>query len=512
MLPSNYDYIDTLVENYNRDKESCEEIHNKVNETPDHIINYVFETSRYGLMYKSEEMYKRIKKHYWREVYRRSNMDDIISSKERELIHKMLDDELPDFTRDNIEQTLIGWADQGRKKFCEKVALCFERLSGDHITNQPQGFTKKLIFKHLAEYTWFPKTFSMYSFRSYGLDVVHDLRTSIQTLFKIPLSSRHDTDLILKTINERNEYTSFDNGAFKVKVFKNGNSHIELHPHVAVALNSVLAEAFPNAIPPKHRTKTVEIKEYTFEYRHLSERIKTELREFIMYGHTSKDPETGGTIHSFDGLRSKRHYVHDYTKEILQFLDIKEVVEHNLYKSNYDMIEIIRHVIVNGMVDYKSNQFYPTPENIVRDTMEVIVDDLIRSEKDISNLRILEPSAGRGAFADEFNDIHCIEKEELNTVFLKHRHKNVVCGDFLFYNVKKESERYDIIVMNPPYNNKQWKTHVNHAKTLLKQDGVIYAILPTGKKDEFENCELVMTHNNEFENTTISTSLYKIWR
>ena len=50
--------------------------------------------------------------------------------------------------------------------------------------------------------------------------------------------------------------------------------------------------------------------------------------------------------------------------------------------------------------------------------------------------RILEPSAGRGNIANRFENIHCIDKEELNTVILKQKHSNVICGDFLFYEVK----------------------------------------------------------------------------
>lgn len=501
MLPSNFDYIDTLVERYNEEKKQCEETYEYVSNIPEKVVKYVFEQSRYSFLAKKEQMLHSLKKTYWYEVFNRSNLSDIISSKEKSNILTNLDKlDIPEFDRVNVELTLQGWIESAYRLFSEKVNSVFERLSGDHVTNQPFGFTKKIIFKNLVEYTWFPKTFSMYNFRSYGLDAIHDLRTSIQLLYKLPISTRSDTKLILDTINERNEYTSFDNGAFKVKVFKNGNSHIELHPHVAVMLNCELAKLFPNAIPPKHRTKTKEIKEYEFHYTHISEQMKIKLREFVIASRITKKDDK--YIINF----SRRFYVEPFMNEILKFINIETVQEHNEYQCNVNPIEIIRHIIVNGTVDYKTNQFYPTPDNIVDD-----IEDYVG---DATGKKMLEPSAGRGNISKRFEEygIHCIEKEELNTLYLSQLHKNVVCADFLYYNVSKESDQYDIIVMNPPYNNKQWKTHVDHALSLLKKDGVIYAVLPSGKEYEFDNCELLETYNNEFENTAITTCLYKIWR
>lgn len=498
MLPSNYDYIDTLVERYNEEKAQAEEVHKYVSGLSEIVLGNVFETSRYSFLRKEDEMLHRMKRTYWREVFNRSNLEDIISSKERDNIMKNLEDlNIPEFNRENVESTLEGWFNSAYRLFSEKVDSIFQRLSGDHVTNQPFGFTKKIIYKHLVSYTWFPKTFSMYNFSDYGLDVIHDLRTAIQVLYKLPISSKHDTKVTLNTINERNEYTSFDHGAFKVKVFKNGNSHIELHPHVAILLNCELAKLYPSAIPPKHRTSTPEIKEYTFEYRHLSENIKTKLREFVMY--SSMYPEANGAV----TIKFKnKFWVETYTKEVLEFIGIEEVEENKEYKCSFNPTEAIRHVIVNGMVDYKSNQFYPTPESIVND-IEMYVGCT-------DGKRILEPSAGRGNIANRFENIHCIDKEELNIVILKQKHSNVICGDFLFYEVKKEIDKYDIIVMNPPYNKNQWKTHVEHALNILAEDGVIYAVLPSGKESYFDNCEVLETYHNEFERTGITTCLYKL--
>jgi hypothetical protein len=82
MLPSNYDYIDTLVERYNEEKAQAEEVHKYVSGLSEIVLGNVFETSRYSFLRKEDEMLHRMKRNYWREVFNRSNLEDIISSKE----------------------------------------------------------------------------------------------------------------------------------------------------------------------------------------------------------------------------------------------------------------------------------------------------------------------------------------------------------------------------------------------------------------------------------------------
>lgn len=78
--------------------------------------------------------------------------------------------------------------------------------------------------------------------------------------------------------------------------------------------------------------------------------------------------------------------------------------------SNYDYIDTLveryneEKTEALNVHEYKSNQYYPTPENIVNDIVYYV-----------SDKKILEPSAGRGNIANRFEDIHCIDKEELNT-------------------------------------------------------------------------------------------------
>lgn len=498
MLPSNMNYIDTLVESYNNDVDGVNKLISFLDETPKNIKDYVFTTNRYEPYKGLKDVLINLKSKYWIEVYNRSNFADIISSKARDEIQKTFSEDkenLPDFNETNIKSTLESWAMSSGQMFSEKVDTIFQKLSGEHVTNRPHGFSKKMIFKHMVDYSWSESIFSKYMFTERAVSIIHDLRTAIQTIYKAPISDRYDTTITLKTINERNEFTEFDNGAFKIKIFKNGNAHIELDPHVAIMLNCELAKLYPNAIPSKHRIVTKEIKEYNFDYEHLSTSKKENLRNFVMYCRKLKVEE--GYNYSFP---NPRNFISDDVHEVLEFLGVECIEKHHLYFSEFDITEPLRHIITNGIVDIKSNQFYPTPKEIVEDIVEFVGD------YDNEELKILEPSAGMGNIAKYFNTSLCIEKEPLNCIILKERGLNVLYSDFLKYNDSK----FDLIVMNPPYNNRQWKTHVEHAISLLEENGEIYAVLPIGKESEFENCIMMKKYENVFDDTTITTALYKI--
>lgn len=498
MLPSNYNYIDTLIERYEADVEDSTALIKSIEGVNKHIKDIVFE-SRYKYHKDLKDVLITLKSSYWREVYSRSNLADVVSSKAREEIEKSFYEEkdtLPDFTVENIKSTLQAWATDSYRMFGEKIDTVFQRLSGEHVTNRPSGFSKKMIYKYMINYTYsWASTFDQYTFNDYAVGLIHDLRTSIQMLYNLPISARHDTYTVLKAISNRNEYTDFDNGAFKIKVFKNGNAHVELHPHVAVMLNCELAKIYPSAIPSKHRTITKEIPDYTFEYDHLSNREIDALKEFI--ASSARYVENGKHVYKIN----RRYFAGEFIKGIFDFLQVETVVENEKYLSNFELVEPFRHMITNGVVEFKSNQYYPTPD--------LIVDDLVDYVGDVTGLSVLEPSSGMGNIAKRFDNCLCIEKEPLNCVILREMKMNVLHGDFLRY----DKEKFDVIVMNPPYNNKQWKTHTEHAVNILKDGGVVWAVLPVGKLNdlsEFGQAELIKTYTNEFEKTSISTAIYRI--
>lgn len=116
----------------------------------------------------------------------------------------------------------------------------------------------------------------------------------------------------------------------------------------------------------------------------------------------------------------------------------------------------------------KEFQYFPTPKNIVKKMIELAE---INSE-DV----ILEPSAGRGAIADEFpkeNPITLIELMPENFEKLKEKgYENVHLGDFL-----QSTTFADKIIMNPPFTKHQDVKHIFHAWECLKSGGRLVSVV-----------------------------------
>lgn len=125
-------------------------------------------------------------------------------------------------------------------------------------------------------------------------------------------------------------------------------------------------------------------------------------------------------------------------------------------------------------------QFYPTPRNLINKMLDKINFNSIKT--------VLEPSGGKGDIADAVKermksvrgyynrnldfDIDTIEINRDLQHILKGKDYRVVHDDFLTYNTFK---RYDIILMNPPFNNGD--QHLLKAIELQEKGGQIVCIL-----------------------------------
>lgn len=118
--------------------------------------------------------------------------------------------------------------------------------------------------------------------------------------------------------------------------------------------------------------------------------------------------------------------------------------------------------------------FFPTPP------------DLITKLLDLAQIQptdhILEPSAGKGDILDvvknnyTYSVIHAVENDAILRQVLELKGYSLVGFNFLSY----EKEKYDKIIMNPPFENGQDIDHVSHAYKLLKPGGRVVAIMSEG--------------------------------
>ncbi|MDL1924356.1 hypothetical protein FBQ95_17265 [Chloroflexi bacterium CFX3] len=114
--------------------------------------------------------------------------------------------------------------------------------------------------------------------------------------------------------------------------------------------------------------------------------------------------------------------------------------------------------------------FYPTPTKVIAQMLH-----LANLQPD---LRVLEPSAGRGDIADAIKSAHpsvrmdVIEINPMLCGVLKFKGYQPVADDFLDY----AGGGYDRILANPPFERFQDATHIQHMYTLLAQGGRLVSV------------------------------------
>lgn len=138
-----------------------------------------------------------------------------------------------------------------------------------------------------------------------------------------------------------------------------------------------------------------------------------------------------------------------------------------------DPFQALMNAVSTGhAVDVKKTvEFFETPEMLAR--------ELVLMAAIGPGMKVLEPSAGRGAIADAVRAacpdcrIETIEPEKKNRAVLKEKGYRLVGSDFM----KFKRKGYDRIVMNPPFSRQQDIDHVTHAYKLLAPGGRLVSVM-----------------------------------
>lgn len=127
----------------------------------------------------------------------------------------------------------------------------------------------------------------------------------------------------------------------------------------------------------------------------------------------------------------------------------------------------------------KKFQFFPTPCEVADYLVELAEIRVWHS--------ILEPSAWDGAILRSLptgcRNITAIELDEKRYDTLKKYASKVECTDFLKWN----DEKYQRIVMNPPFSKSQDVKHILHAYSLLSDGGILVSVASSSIKSREGN-------------------------
>ena len=295
----------------------------------------------------------------------------------------------------------------------------------------------------------------------------------------------------------------------RIRCYKKGTAHLEIHPDMAWRLNAILALLYPSAIPaefrtaPKRKARDIELiqkpipftvisalceaSEYAplvedARYRRVRNPVRNSLElKYSLDKFTAR--QAGEVLEAIGGVRQKLGY----------------------YQFDYDPKRIVNEIIASGCIpDHKSHQFYPTPSELA---------ELAVSYADLRDgMTSLEPSAGQGGIADHMHvgETVCVEVSDLHCKILNEKGHRWIAGDFLKL---AQEPIYDRVVMNPPFSSGRWQAHVEHAAGFVTEGGRLVAILPSGAKNKFDlpvfACEWSQVFDNQFDGTSVSVVILK---
>ena len=388
--------------------------------------------------------------------------------------------EAPDFEEKTVRATLSELLFSREKFFAERVDGIFRNLSGEHITNRPEGFGKRMIMARVYD-EWGGNNYDRTGY-------IDDLRQVIAKFMGRDATSNRTTDKILKIARSRaGEWLTLDGGALRVKAFLKGTAHLEIHPDMAWRLNDILAFLHPTAIPAEHRQKPrVKVKSFELRANLLPFSVLSELSELeierteVLQRNRWEEPRqpvtTNPNNRRFKHLMDFDKAVRAEAEKVLLSIGGVKMARNAFtwFEFDYDPTAVIQDIQLSGALpDQKTHQFYPTSGELAMQLLDEV--NICEGES------CLEPSAGMGGLADLMpkTQTTCVEISPLHCRVLEAKGHSVIEGDFMHW-AAETRQRFDVVVMNPPYSEGRAAAHLKAAAGLVKAGGRLGAIMPAG--------------------------------
>src|SRR6185437_15935603 len=131
----------------------------------------------------------------------------------------------------------------------------------------------------------------------------------------------------------------------------------------------------------------------------------------------------------------------------------------------------------------KTRQAFYTPLSLVK--------LMVETSRIHSGALCLEPSGGDGrivhAMIEAGGTVEACETDDAMHARCKSLGAKMVAKDFLAYG---QGQRYDQIIMNPPFTRGQADRHIEHAYSMLKSHGELVSIAPNSVAERLHDCSL----------------------
>jgi len=427
---------------------------------------------------------------YWDKALNLTDIMQFMPAEKRKAWREDIDQlNTPEFTKGAVYETLRQLLLERANYLAERVDGIFQCLSGEHVTNRPEGFYKRMIFN--AEDAW------RSGFSRLSMETVHDLRFVISLFMGREYNQNHmATDRLIEHLHSfsTGEWVDLDGGSIRIKVFKKRTIHAEVHPDIAWRLNEILALLHPKAIPSefrsqKRRKRSPVWRESVLMQELISQEVLTALSDM----NPAYEPKGLSYVRIPNAVQVSctldKHLTYA-VKRILRACGGTPLKHEfsNVYQFSYDWHNDIRmEIVCSGKIpDKVSHQYYPTPAKVA----QLMVDYADLRERD----SILEPSAGQGALLEAIGSkgsTCCIEVSSLHCEILKSKGLSgeVVTDDFINWSAST-NRVFNKIVMNPPFTEGRALHHTKTALKHLAPGGTLISLVSKGVSEVLqEECE-----------------------
>lgn len=443
---------------------------------------------------------------YWSKALALTDVLDCMPQSRRDEWNKAISDrKTVPFTEDAVRPTIADLLASQHKFFCERVDGIFRGLSGTHVTNEPQGFSKRMILSDvLSDGNPNPSRAGL----------INDLRSVIARFMGRPGLKHYETgDLLRRIAGVRawGEWHNIDGGALRIRIYRRvGTGHIEINPEIAYRLNGVLASLYPTAIPAKFRTRP-KSKSKTFK---LMERpLPFAVLRLLEEGGVGRREAAATWEFSFS-YSAKDEGKHARREAELVLEAIGGAPSKYGYTFDFDPTAVLNTIRISGCIpDAASYQYYPTPRTVAEAAYDMLGTDHPEDT-------YLEPSAGIGGLACLLpaDRTTCVEISGLRCDVLRARGYHAHKADFIEWAAAQRAggTRWKKCLANPPFADGRALAHLHEASTLIQAGGRLVAILPASMrgKDLLEGWEGEWSgvFSNEFAGTGVSVAIYAATR
>lgn len=437
---------------------------------------------------------KQLDSEYWKKAFAEIDLFEMLPAEDKKKWDELIENnECPPFDEKHLVPTIRSLLEERESFLMRRVAGIFRALSPDHVTNSKSKFEKRFIIASTDT----------------NFEYLHDFRKIAAELNGEVFNAYwYDTKNLIEVArnNHRGEWRYADHNKVKLRAYLKGTVHVEMSPRLALVMNEILSLEYgytlSNDIREAVKKKQINWKPLPKQYVSIPHNVCASIREIIL---RKVDRKKGGFEISYlwsDTYKENRH-IFDL---VLTAAGGFKQLSGTRFSFLNDPRPLLDEMTTSGFIpDQVASQFYPTPIEVAQRVYEIA-----QPQKGES---LLEPNVGTACllrpFLHQGLKITVIDREPLYANYV---------GDFIgvtayegdFIKISEELGKYSLVVMNPPFKNKQAIAHVRAATNCLEEGGRAVAIVPDSAIEHLESVVYRESIDESLFGVSIKMSIIKI--